>query len=135
MRERLIELLKQKACPYVVCDRECGECRNVEMYEDNIENIADHLLANGVIVPPCKIGDEVFFVLIYEDDPMEEWCVENETVTEVGESGIWSSGSIPPKDDFSLHREWEELGSNWFLTLEEAEKELERRKIAKREKQ
>jgi hypothetical protein len=45
MRDRLIELLKQKACPFAPCDRECGECKNVEMYDDSIESIADHLLA------------------------------------------------------------------------------------------
>ena len=26
------------------------------------EEIADHLLANGVIVPPCKVGDRVYFI-------------------------------------------------------------------------
>jgi hypothetical protein len=30
------------------------------MYDRNIEHIADHLLANGVIVPPCKVGDVVY---------------------------------------------------------------------------
>lgn len=27
-----------------------------------VERLADHLLANGVIVPPCKVGDMVYLV-------------------------------------------------------------------------
>lgn len=42
MRDRLIELLD-------------GNCGYVE--EQRAEVLADHLLANGVIVPPCKVGD------------------------------------------------------------------------------
>ena len=45
-RDRLIELLfkvtEEKDCPQP-------------------DEIADHLLANGVIVPPCKVGDYVRF--------------------------------------------------------------------------
>lgn len=26
------------------------------------EHTADHLLANGVIVPPCKVGDKVYYI-------------------------------------------------------------------------
>ncbi len=62
MRDRLIELLKQKSCVYMPCDRECGGCGNVEMYDDSIESIADYLLAEGVIVPPCKLGDRVYSI-------------------------------------------------------------------------
>lgn len=49
-REKLVELLKQKSCAYVPCDGECGECRNVEMYDDAIESIAVHLIAHGITV-------------------------------------------------------------------------------------
>lgn len=40
--------------------------RLIELISDNLylggleEKIADHLLSNGVIVPPCKIGDIVY---------------------------------------------------------------------------
>lgn len=55
-RERLIELIKHCSCYYAPpCDGDCSECHNVEMYDDVIEHIADHLLANGVIeVVRCK---------------------------------------------------------------------------------
>lgn len=42
-KERLIELLA-----------DAGLC--------HYDTIADHLLANGVIVPPCKVGDMVYVI-------------------------------------------------------------------------
>lgn len=52
MRDRLIELIKKakKDTRGANCDLE----RNMIF--------ADNLLANGVIVPPCKVGDTVFVV-------------------------------------------------------------------------
>lgn len=47
MRDRLVELLQKHGglCPY------CA---------DGIEYIADHLLSEGVIVPPVKVGDTIY---------------------------------------------------------------------------
>lgn len=46
MRERLIELIQNAV----------GGCA-----KHWAEIIADQLLANGVIVPPCKVGDTVYY--------------------------------------------------------------------------
>lgn len=46
MRDRLIELIKQGNGGYDFM---------------SLERIADYLLANGVIVPPCKVGQTVYF--------------------------------------------------------------------------
>lgn len=46
-RERLIELLDQNF-GYVE--------------EQKAETLADHLLENGVIVPPVKVGDKVYYI-------------------------------------------------------------------------
>lgn len=46
MRDRLIELLNQN-CGYVE--------------EQKAEKLADYLIANGVIVTPCKVGDTVYY--------------------------------------------------------------------------
>jgi hypothetical protein len=46
-RDRLIELIQNAVNG---CARHWAEI------------IADYLLANGVIVPPCKVGDTVFFI-------------------------------------------------------------------------
>lgn len=58
MRDRLIELLNKKY------DHFCDQC-GVNKDSHYTENLADYLLANGVIVPPCKVGDTVYE--IYRD--------------------------------------------------------------------
>lgn len=47
MRDRLIELLRKSGASF---ERALPE------------DIADYLLANGVIVPPCKVGDTVYSI-------------------------------------------------------------------------
>ena len=47
MRERLIEMIQNSVGG---CARHWAEV------------IADHLLANGVIVPPCNVGDTVYYL-------------------------------------------------------------------------
>lgn len=51
MRDRLVELL--------------DDCRYMEGYGmDLVEKQADHLIANDVIVPPCKIGETLYLIQI-----------------------------------------------------------------------
>lgn len=51
MQDRLIELLEDTLHEW--------EC---DAQPETISQIAEHLLENGVIVPPCKVGDTVFQV-------------------------------------------------------------------------
>ncbi len=105
--ERLIELLK----PYMsaeACEHESGSCELGSCRECRARDIADHLLANGVILPPCKIGDTVYhtdFGRIYEV------VVENVVCEAPGVSFDEAS-----------------IGNFIFLTREDAESALERRK-------
>ena len=69
MRERLIELLKGNL-PHFTNDV-------ASWNDEHIGELADHLLANGVIVPPCKIGDTVYFItgihsILVNDAKVEE---------------------------------------------------------------
>ena len=48
-KNRLIELLEDTLHEW--------EC---DVQTETLSQIADHLLANGVIVPPCKVGDTVY---------------------------------------------------------------------------
>jgi hypothetical protein len=50
MRDRLIKLLEQGHKNYLYYDQ-----------------IADYLLENGVIVPPCKVGDVVYELITIKD--------------------------------------------------------------------
>ena len=60
MRDRLVELFKQKSCVYTPCDKECSGCGNIEIYDSDIESIADYLLDDGWIRLPYKVGDTVY---------------------------------------------------------------------------
>ena len=118
MRDRLIELLKQKSCVYVPCDNECGGCKNVEMYDDSIESIADHLLAEGVLAPPITIGQTVYTV-IPADDEIDGGVFAEEVTGITYKGGKWYAIDT---DGLAL-----EVGSfdGCYLTREEAEKALE----------
>lgn len=66
MRDRLIKLLCGVECDGEETLGNCpqrrdGKCRTVQKLEMcQIGAITDHLLANGVIVPPCKANDKIF---------------------------------------------------------------------------
>ena len=128
-RDKLKELLKQAQDKY--CDI-CAECaedgyKDHESFEDFF---ADYLLANGVIVPPCKVGDKV-------------WNLHqqyNGTFT-IREGKI---SMITQKADKSWHLRitvnssvWgftpNEIGTRYFLTKEEAEAELRKRGVSNAE--
>ena len=55
MRDRLCELLLNSD---PIHERDMDD----DLVDGEIEAIADHLLANGVIVPPCKVGDIVYTI-------------------------------------------------------------------------
>lgn len=57
MRDRLVEIFKQNGV---------GEAFSPLAREEWRKDTADVLIANGVIVPPCKVGDEVW--VVEEDD-------------------------------------------------------------------
>ena len=60
MKKRLQELLYDAEMDYAqYCDEshECG-LSPMESYD---EYAADYLIGTGVLVPPCKVGDKIFF--------------------------------------------------------------------------
>lgn len=61
MIEKLIELLK----PYMdksPCENESGSCEFVKCEECRGRELAEKLIENGVILPPCKVGQTVYFL-------------------------------------------------------------------------
>ena len=110
-RERLIELLMQgdiAAAKQGVFN--CCMCRR------EAETIADYLLENGVIVPPCKVGDMVY-------------------IFERGSYIIPICGQGKPHWEIKIEKcsfkYWlldnHKFGVNMFFTREEAEKALKER--------
>ena len=69
MRDRLIELIGElERNPEITCPRHninqsCEGCKYSigKFLCDNIGRKVDYLLANGVLVSPCKVGDTVWF--------------------------------------------------------------------------
>ena len=89
--------------------------------------LVDHLLSNGVIVLPCKVGDKVWLVYTpkYPANPNDKgkWFMVQDGVQRIiyGAKGLsietWNMGTISVK----------EMGKKLFLTKEEAEKALAER--------
>lgn len=116
MRERLIELIL-KSDP--LHERDLDD----DLVEGEVEAIADHLLANGVIVPPVKVGDTVFGIA----QPCGGCKAFNEVMTEEYLKMCQRCDQfeiIEVAFDYDLIPEW---GQTVFLTKAEAEKALAKR--------
>lgn len=74
---------------------------------------------------PCKIGDKVYAVL--DDDEIDYCIVEELTVTEVGINGIFVSTVWFAPHDLGDYLPYAELGDEWFMCMEDAYREIERR--------
>ena len=113
-RDRLIELMEQ------------ANETVVGFYIDgDIGVLADYLIANGVIVPPCKVGQVVYSCMSFENDAVE---IVQGVVEEVslGSDGLWISCSF----ECGL-KYWYPLGNfvkNIYFTEKEAKKALAERK-------
>jgi hypothetical protein len=113
MRDRLIEILSKPIYPKVGVDL--------------AEVVADYLLANCVIVPPCKVGDAVYKVH-YPLKSICEYTVKAIYFTE--DKKYYPKPHIIVHHEFSrgrLRLNFTEIGKTVFLTREEAEKALAER--------
>lgn len=128
MRNRLIELLRKAddATEVHDCDYPTYEKAMQAFYT----SIADYLLANGVIVLPCAVGDTVW--CIYEKKIYKgKVTVIKPFIIEKGELlYINMNVSFEMKDPFYgdgrtlTHEMYGRYLENVFLTKEEAESEL-----------
>ena len=117
MRDRLIELLRT--------------VDNMRLMRKGFSECANYLLANGVIVPPCKVEDTVYCINTFSvKDPRINICeVDSLHIT----SGKNHRGHRKPS--YALVRDknmrnlstrvyFENFGKTVFLTKEEAEQAL-----------
>jgi hypothetical protein len=111
MRERLNE---------IICYQIRGECLRYcnHPYCDRVEDITDYLLAEGVIVLPCKVGQTVWFISEFYTQPFQTVITSIEVYEE--ETVICTLSGT----------EWhyEDFGKTVFLTKEEAEQALDKLK-------
>lgn len=104
-RDRLIELIKIAK-------------KNTKGANSDIERnmlFAESLLANGVIVPPCKVGDKIYFIFGKQIFKSECVRIAIEPFTQIGMSFYCSGGFIFDNRN---------IGKTVFLTKEEAEAKL-----------
>jgi hypothetical protein len=99
-------------------------------------NIADRLIAEGVIVPPCKVGDVVYAPHwhwgTYIKGGIMPYRITNITIAQ-NKKGVWTKKyrAMEVKNgntiDWQLNFEFDAIGKTVFITREEAEKALAER--------
>lgn len=91
---------------------------------------ADHLLANGVIVPPCKVGDTVYFLNTYSSIAMRKnFVYEAKVVRVYVEKDNILCLSIQIKNEYGTteYPRITEIGKTVFLSREDAGQALAER--------
>ncbi len=101
-KERLVELIDQCTIDYDM---------------PSSEQIADYLLANGVVVPPCKVGDKLYIVTSVSEQIVEctiigVWVCES-NISVITDYGCIFNGSF---------------GKTVFLTRSQAEAKVKESK-------
>ena len=123
-RERLIELLNNSLTG------------SVGLSSVLSTSIADYLLANGVIIPPCKVGDDVWVIDREDGEAVGVSCV---LFLAKSKGCIIATAQINDYDldeiiEYHINETQDEYDTNLmvysdddcFLTREEAEKALKR---------
>lgn len=96
-----------------------------EYLKPEAEKIADYLLQNGVIAPPCKVGDEVW--CIYDGE------VRRRTIVMIYRYRDVEFGCVVETDygvEYTYNED--EFGFKLFLTKEEAEQALAEQALKER---
>ena len=76
-RDRLIDLIRQSHCV------EVWDYWNDDFKEPNpIETLADYLIKNGVVLPPCRVGETLYLIQIdYEGKYNMQKCLVDSKIT------------------------------------------------------
>ena len=120
-KERLIKLLMQGE---LEADKQ--GVFNCSRSEWKAEIMADFLLSNGVIVPPCCIGDTVYEIRENGKNPISgrrfDRCI---TTVQMLDCAAIRKSTLYAKEKRYAKNDSVRLGKTVFLTREEAEKALE----------
>ena len=119
MRDKLFELLTDCEIEYAqYLSEECDKAIKGDVTKQlfkRLEFYADRLIENGVIVPPCKVGDTLYTVGIYTGQIVE---LPIYAVTVYSDDTIFIMGNT------SYVSVKEHIGKTVFLTKSEAEQKL-----------
>lgn len=128
MRDRLIELIDGFGDDIAFCDicdrpeEDCEACKN--------EQLADYLIENGAILPPCKVGDTVYFFSSVLEEVCESKVIKIEQNYYTPSNPFWFSIEYLSKQIGTqvIHIPINQaIGKTVFLTREDAEKALRER--------
>ena len=108
-KERLIEILRNGF--YISPENEI---------KGTVQKAADYLIANGVFVLPCKIGERVYCIMNHNSEIVED-VVDDYDIWSV-KDGIKLRLSLRDYDSYVIA----EFGKTVFLTREEAEAALDK---------
>ena len=123
MRDKLFELLTDCEIEYAqYLSEECDKAIKGDVTKQlfkRLEFYADRLIENGVIVPPCKVGDTVY--MSFEGEIIPLLITRILTIETVGEfSRCYDATGKSVATSFSDKH----IGKTMFLTKEEAEQKL-----------
>ena len=122
MRDRLVELLTDNL-PH--CDNPLQDT-----YDEIVERLANHLIENGTILPPCKVGDTVYFFSGVLEEVCESKVIKIEQNYYTPSNPFWFSIEYLSKQIGTqvIHIPINQaIGKTVFLTREDAEKALRER--------
>lgn len=115
MRDRLIELIYSANKKFT--DENIAD-------EEVVKILADHLIENGIILPPCKVGDTLYdiseFVNGCSSPEIYEYTCEYITIFKDKDGE-----TVFEIDAINFH--FNDFGKTVFLTREDAEKALRER--------
>lgn len=112
-RERLIDWIEEFGDDIAFCDickrpdSDCDGCIN--------ERFADYLIEHGVIVPPCKVGDTVYYITGIGHNLVKPAKIKEIIIGEDGIKDLYVAGN---------GHNFENSFDIFFLTREEAERKL-----------
>ena len=89
----------------------------------SVEQMADYLLYNGVIVPPVKVGDAVYVISRNNIVPLK---IDTIQYNSYGCNILGRNEKYFGNGTITLHPN-NKFGIEWYLTREEAEKALKER--------
>lgn len=115
MRDRLIDLLYEAE----------GQVNNDY---PTVEQIANHLIENGVVLPPCKVGDKVW-LLTSLNWKRTEWGIKEGKVSMVQQKADKSWKFRVTENHSVQDYTVDSIGKTVFLTKEQAEQKLKEMRV------
>ena len=125
MRDRL---MKKIAFNLYICNEcDCADCeyRDIEYDKCKAMFLADSILEDGWIRPPCKVGDTIYYLHITCDSDGKEYgeIVSGEVVSlSIDNRNKWVYARY--NGGLTMWHLFEDFGFTLFLTKEEAEQKL-----------